>query len=93
MFKMSKASAIKSRIQAINQLKPVLVRADPPLCESLTGLISPQLIGPRIQWRTAVSVGLRGVWVRFGAGGTLPSRDRAGSRRSYEGSYRPLPVD
>ena len=29
MFKLAKASAVKSRTQAINQLKAVLVRADP----------------------------------------------------------------
>ena len=34
MFKLAKASAIKSRTQAINQLKAVLVRADPALRES-----------------------------------------------------------
>lgn len=38
MFKLAKASAIKSRGQAINQLKAVLVRADPALRESMTGL-------------------------------------------------------
>ena len=44
MFKMAKDSAIKSRAQAINQLKAVLVRADPALRESLTGLSNPRLI-------------------------------------------------
>jgi transposase len=38
MFKLAKASAVKSRTQAINQLKAVLVCADPPLRESLSGL-------------------------------------------------------
>jgi transposase len=38
MFKLAKASAIKSRSQAINQLKAILVRADPGLRESMTGL-------------------------------------------------------
>lgn len=44
MFKMAKGSAIKSRSQAINQLKAVLVSADPALRESLTGLSNPKLI-------------------------------------------------
>jgi transposase len=44
MFKMAKASAIKSRTQAINQLKGLLVRIDPALRESLTGLSNPRLI-------------------------------------------------
>jgi hypothetical protein len=38
MFKLAKASAIKSRAQAINQLKSILVSADPELRESLAGL-------------------------------------------------------
>ncbi|MEU1466178.1 IS110 family transposase [Streptomyces sp. NPDC005727] len=44
MFKMAKGSAIKSRSQAINQLKAILVSADPALRESLTGLSNPKLI-------------------------------------------------
>jgi transposase len=44
MFKLAKDSAVKSRTQAINQLKAVLVRADPALRESLTGLSNPRLI-------------------------------------------------
>ncbi|MCO5998433.1 IS110 family RNA-guided transposase [Actinoallomurus rhizosphaericola] len=44
MFKTAKSSAVKSRAQAINQLKAVLVRADPALRESLTGLSNPRLI-------------------------------------------------
>ena len=38
MFKLAKASAIKSRTQAINQLKSILVSTDPELRESLAGL-------------------------------------------------------
>jgi transposase len=38
LFKVAKASAVKSRTQAINQLKAVLVCADPLLRESLSGL-------------------------------------------------------
>ncbi|MFD9405039.1 transposase [Streptomyces sp. NPDC060011] len=44
LFKMAKASATKSRAQAINQLKAVLVAADPQLRESLAGLSNPKLI-------------------------------------------------
>jgi len=40
LFKLAKDSAIKSRTQAINQLKAVLVAADPALRESLSGLSS-----------------------------------------------------
>jgi transposase len=38
MFKLAKDSANKARTQAINQLRAVLVRAEPPLRESLAGL-------------------------------------------------------
>ncbi|MFE9328956.1 hypothetical protein ACIHDR_47930 [Nocardia sp. NPDC052278] len=44
MFKTAKDSAIKSRSQAINQLKAIIVRADPTLRESLTGMSNPRLI-------------------------------------------------
>ncbi len=44
MFHNARASAVKSRTQAINQLKSVLVRADPRLRESLTGLSSTKLL-------------------------------------------------
>ncbi|SFT21000.1 Transposase [Streptomyces sp. ok210] len=43
LFKLAKGSAIKSRTQAINQLKSVLVPADSALRESLAGLSNPQL--------------------------------------------------
>lgn len=43
LFKLAKGSAIKSRTQAINQLKSVLVSADSALRESLTGLSNPHL--------------------------------------------------
>lgn len=43
MFKLAKASAVKSRSQAINQLKAILVRAEPTLRESMTGLSNPAL--------------------------------------------------
>lgn len=43
MFKLAKASAIKARTQTINQLKAVLVAADPALREALTGLSNPIL--------------------------------------------------
>ncbi|MFF7756098.1 transposase [Streptomyces sp. NPDC007971] len=41
---MAKVSATKSRSQAINQLKAVLVAADPALREALSGLSNPKLI-------------------------------------------------
>ncbi|MDT7677919.1 MAG: transposase [Pseudonocardiales bacterium] len=44
LYKLAKASATKSRTQAINQLKAVLIRADPPLRESLSGLSNRVLI-------------------------------------------------
>lgn len=43
LFKLAKGSAIKSRTQAINQLKSVLVSADSVLRESLAGLSNPHL--------------------------------------------------
>ncbi|MFF3062560.1 transposase, partial [Streptomyces sp. NPDC057909] len=43
LFKLAKGSAIKSRTQAINQLKSVLVSADSALRESLAGLSNPYL--------------------------------------------------
>jgi transposase len=44
MFKLAKASAIKARTQTINQLKAVLVAADPQLRETLSGLSNLRLI-------------------------------------------------
>ncbi|MFE3000843.1 IS110 family transposase [Nocardia sp. NPDC059246] len=44
MFKLAKASAMKSRSQTINQLKAVLVSADPGLRDELKGLSNPKLI-------------------------------------------------
>lgn len=44
LFRLAKASAVKSRTQAINQLKAVLVCADPLLRDSLAGLSNPRLI-------------------------------------------------
>lgn len=43
MFKLAKASAIKARTQTINQLKAVLIAADPALREALTDLSNPIL--------------------------------------------------
>ncbi|MFE2186288.1 IS110 family transposase [Streptomyces sp. NPDC059455] len=53
MFKMAKSSAIKSRSQAINQLKAVLVSADPALRESLAGLGNAKLIRHCAELRAA----------------------------------------
>lgn len=44
VFKLAKDSAVKSRTQAINQLKAVLVNADPALRESLANLSTKTLI-------------------------------------------------
>ncbi|MFC5001833.1 IS110 family transposase [Dactylosporangium cerinum] len=44
MFRLAKDSATKSRTQAINQLKAVLVRADPTLRDTLSGLSLPKLV-------------------------------------------------
>ncbi|MFE7333123.1 transposase [Streptomyces sp. NPDC057565] len=43
LFKLAKGAAIKSRTQAINQLKSVLVSADATLRESMAGLSNPHL--------------------------------------------------
>lgn len=44
MLKLAKTSAVKSRTQAINQLKAVLVVADSTLRESLAVLSTPRLV-------------------------------------------------
>lgn len=44
LFKLGKASAIKSRTQAVNQLKNVLVCSDPQLRDELAGLTTKALI-------------------------------------------------
>jgi transposase len=44
MFKLAKASAVKARTQTINQLKAVLIAADPQLRETLSGLSNLLLI-------------------------------------------------
>ncbi|MEU3989504.1 IS110 family transposase [Streptomyces platensis] len=51
MFKLAKDSAVKARTQAINQLKAVLVIADPALRERLSGL------GNRELFRTCARLG------------------------------------
>ncbi|WP_151770089.1 IS110 family transposase [Streptomyces abyssomicinicus] len=43
LYKLAKASAVKARTQAINQLKAVLVSADPNLREELAGLKNAEL--------------------------------------------------
>lgn len=44
MFKLAEASAVKSRSQAINQLKAVLVSSDPQLDDELSGLSRTMLV-------------------------------------------------
>ncbi|GAA3113132.1 IS110 family transposase [Nonomuraea salmonea] len=46
IYKVAKESAVKSRTQAINQMKMLLVNAEPALRESLTGLGTATLVGP-----------------------------------------------
>nr|WP_246430567.1 hypothetical protein [Streptomyces rectiverticillatus] len=43
MYRLTKASAVQARTQAINQLKSVLVTADPALREELAGLANAEL--------------------------------------------------
>jgi transposase len=56
MFKLAKASAVKSRTQAVNQLKAVLIGAEPRLRESLTGLSNPKLFRACAQLETDTPV-------------------------------------
>jgi transposase len=44
MFRLARASAVKARTQAVNQLKAVIVNTDPALRETLTGLTRTALI-------------------------------------------------
>ncbi|HEV8560135.1 MAG TPA: IS110 family transposase [Actinophytocola sp.] len=44
MFRLARASAVKSRTQAVNQLKAVLVGADPALREAVSGLTGAALV-------------------------------------------------
>ncbi|GHD36108.1 hypothetical protein GCM10010317_000010 [Streptomyces mirabilis] len=44
MYKLTKASAVKARTQAINQLKAVLITADSALWEELAGLGNAELL-------------------------------------------------
>ncbi|MDQ3763723.1 MAG: IS110 family transposase [Actinomycetota bacterium] len=55
MFKLAKASAVKARTQTINQLKAVLVAADPVLCEALSGLRNTMLIRRCAQLETTAA--------------------------------------
>jgi len=50
MFRLARASALKARTQAINQLKAVLVNADPQLRTSMAGL------GPKTMLRRCVAL-------------------------------------
>jgi transposase len=58
MFKLAKASAIKARTQAINQLKAVLVGADPELREKLSGLGSTVLVRRCAQLDDSIPAGV-----------------------------------
>ncbi|WP_406335740.1 IS110 family transposase [Streptomyces sp. NBC_00203] len=50
LFKLAKDSAVKSRTQAINQLKSVLISADPALREHLAGLSTTALVSQCAQF-------------------------------------------
>ncbi|MDX3242176.1 IS110 family transposase [Streptomyces sp. ME18-1-4] len=53
MYKLTKVSAVKARTQAINQLKAVLVTADPVLREELAGLGNAELLRTCAQFTDA----------------------------------------
>ncbi|MFI5609448.1 IS110 family transposase [Amycolatopsis sp. NPDC051903] len=53
MFKVAKTSALKSRTQAINQLKAVLVSADPVLRDELRDLSTSEIVRRCIAWALA----------------------------------------
>ncbi|MFJ9710715.1 IS110 family transposase [Streptomyces sp. NPDC101234] len=55
MYKLTKVSAVKARTQAINQLKSVLVTADPALREELSGLGNAELLRTCVQFTDASS--------------------------------------
>lgn len=55
MYKLTKVSAVKARTQAINQLKAVLVTADPVLREELAGLGNAELFRTCAQFTDARS--------------------------------------
>ena len=63
MFKLAKASAIKARTQTINQLKAVLVAADPQLRETLSGLSNLLLIR-RCTQLVRLRLGPPSLWAR-----------------------------
>lgn len=88
LFKMAKASAIKSRAQAINQLKAVLVVTDPELRESPAGLSNPKFA---TRLHRAQRLGLRNDRRRSrpharscwpGGSNTLPRRSKISPRGS-----------
>ncbi|WP_369805924.1 IS110 family transposase [Amycolatopsis sp. M39] len=53
MFKVAKTSAVKSRTQAINQLKAILVSVDPVLRDELRDLSTAKLVQRCIAWPPA----------------------------------------
>lgn len=52
MFKLAKASAIRSRTQAVNQLKAVLVAAEPALREAAERGSEPQRVRVEMHFRS-----------------------------------------
>lgn len=60
MYKLTKVSAVKARTQAINQLKAVLITADPALREELAGLGNAELFRACAQFADGSSHGEAG---------------------------------
>ncbi|MFE1587082.1 transposase [Streptomyces sp. NPDC058737] len=80
IFQLAKDSAVKARTQAINQLKAVLVIADPAGTAVQPGQCRavPHLRAPRpTRW-----------WGRRGRGGTGHPRDAAHARRTHRTAHR-----
>ncbi|XES00946.1 transposase [Streptomyces sp. S1D4-11] len=81
MFKLAKDSAVKARTQAINQLKAVLVIADPAVRERLSSLGNRELFRTRAP-RPARRRGRRG------SGGPGHPYDPAHARRAHRTAHR-----
>ena len=102
MFGLAKASAVKSRVQAINQLKAVLVCAEPILRESLSGLSTRRLIRQCVQLpadtpsdTASVAVYMLGLLARRVLELTmqindLEPTDHRGAHRAHPAACRPL---